>query len=98
MPERSPYTYDTMMGHYTGHGAEKTDQVSSEGEQLEQEEQEQNIEEEEVLAELVLEDAEEGEPMQGSGADGFSTKKLSVTVLLGAITFMWYQFNMVMWW
>lgn len=90
MPERTPYTYDTMMNQYTGYGAEKTDQVS-------QQQEEQNAEDEEVLAELDLEDAENenGEPVQAT-AGGFSAKKFSV--VLGAITFMWYYLSMVMWW
>ena len=82
----------TMMKYYTGHGAEKMDQVSqAEGDG------EQNAEVEEALTELDLEGAENenGEPVQAT-AGGFSTKKFSV--LLGAITFMWYYLSMVMWW
>ena len=84
MPERTPYTYDTMMNQYTGYGApEKTE---ADGEQ-----QEQNAkDEEEVQAELDLDNAE------NQNGDGFSTKKFSV--VLGAITFMWYYLSMVMWW
>ncbi len=37
----------------------------------------------------------EGEPVQAT-AGGSSTKKFSV--VLGAITFMWYYLSMVMWW
>ena len=92
MPERTPYTYDTMMKYYTGHGAEKTDQVSQA-----EADGEQNAEVEEALTELDLEGAENenGESVQAT-AGGFSTKKFSF--VLGAITFMWYLLSMVMWW
>jgi hypothetical protein len=72
-----------MMNQYTGYGApEKTE---ADGEQ-----QEQNAkDEEEVQAELDLDNAE-------NQNGGLSTKKFSV--VLGAITFMWYYLSMVMWW
>jgi hypothetical protein len=91
MPERTPYTYDTMMYQYTGHGAVKTDQVSQA-----EADGEQNTEDEEVLVELEDAEIENGEPVQATTAGGFSTKKFSV--VLGAITFMWYYLSMVMWW
>lgn len=91
MPERTPYTYDTMMYQYTGHGAVKTDQVSQA-----EADGEQNTEDEEVLVELEDAEIENGEPVQATTAGGFSTQKFSV--VLGAITFMWYYLSMVMWW
>ena len=99
MPERTPYTYDTMMHHYSGYAEEKPQSLFSEaGDESENSSESSTTagtEGEEDVKTTISTPTEEDNPDDGAVSAAQSISSMSVTAAAlawgsMAVTMMWF--------